>query len=372
MSAQAETGRRSPDFLDRFLSAIPLLTVYFGLAALYAWQASRHPVPTIFTDEIELTQLSRSIAETGEPARRGVPYGLATLVAYFLAPFWWIGSTATAYAAAKVFLVLAMTATVFPAYLLARLVVPKWYALAAAGASVAVPALAYSTIFVEEPLAYPVGTVALWLIARSLAQPTWRSIGLAFAACAAAFLTRTQLAILFMVLVLGLLWIAFQSERGRAWRATWSRWDWAGAGVLVLGVAVGFAALLGHLSTSWRNTNVAFKESIFEHGAWASGALAVGIGILPVVAGIAALARPKDEPGDPRTRGFVTTSVAAIALFVAYAGIKGAYLQSVFSTAIVERNLIYLYPILFAATAMGFARGFGRTLGDRRTRSSPP
>ena len=40
-------------------------------AALYAWQASRHPVPTIFTDELELTQLSRAIAETGEPARRG-------------------------------------------------------------------------------------------------------------------------------------------------------------------------------------------------------------------------------------------------------------------------------------------------------------
>ena len=51
-----------------------------------------------------------------------------------------------------------MTATVFPAYGLARMVVPKWYALAAAGASVAVPALAYSPILVEEPLAYPVST----------------------------------------------------------------------------------------------------------------------------------------------------------------------------------------------------------------------
>jgi hypothetical protein len=58
-----------PDFLSRFLSAVPLLVVYFGLAALYAWQASRRPVPTIFTDELELTQLARSIAETGEPAR---------------------------------------------------------------------------------------------------------------------------------------------------------------------------------------------------------------------------------------------------------------------------------------------------------------
>ncbi|MBA3567400.1 MAG: hypothetical protein H0W31_11195, partial [Actinobacteria bacterium] len=154
--------------LDRLHAAIPLLTLYFGLAVLYAWQASQHPVPTIFTDEIELAQLSRSIAETGEPARRGEPYGLATLAAYFLAPVWWLGSTSTAYTAAKLLLVLAMTATIFPAYALARLVVSPWYAVAAAGGATAVPALAYSPIFVEEPFAYPLATLALWLIARAL------------------------------------------------------------------------------------------------------------------------------------------------------------------------------------------------------------
>ena len=113
-------GQPRPDFLARFLSAVPLLVVYFGLAALYAWQASRRPVPTIFTDELELTQLARAIAETGEPARRGEPYGLATLVAYVLAPVWWLGSATASWAAAKLVLVLAMTATVFPAYGLAR------------------------------------------------------------------------------------------------------------------------------------------------------------------------------------------------------------------------------------------------------------
>ena len=105
-----------------------------ALAALYAWQASRRPVPTIFTDELELTQLARAIAETGEPARRGEPYGLASLAAYVLAPVWWLGSATASWAAAKLILVLAMTATVFPAYGLARMVVPRWYALGAAGA----------------------------------------------------------------------------------------------------------------------------------------------------------------------------------------------------------------------------------------------
>ncbi len=348
-------------FLARVQGAIPLLVLYFGLAALYSWQASRHPVPTIFTDELELTQLSRAIGETGSPARRGEAYGgLATLVAYVLAPVWWLGSTSAAYAAAKLVLVLAMTATVFPAYALARLVVPRWYALAAAGASTAVPALAYSSILVEEPLAYPLSTLALWLIARALVRPGWRRIGAAVLVSTAAALTRTQLAVLFAVLALGLLWLAWQSERVREWRSGWSRWDWVGAVTLAVGVAVGFSALMGHLSTSWRNTTGFYKERVFEHGVWAMGALAIGVGVLPVLAGIAALSRPKGERRDPETRAFVVTSVAALAAFIWYAGIKGAYISTVFATLVVERNVIYLCPILFSATALAIARGVGR------------
>ncbi len=349
-----------PTLSDRLVAAIPLLTLYFGLAALYAWQASRHPVPTIYSDEIELAWLSRSISETGEAARRGDPYGLATLVAYFLAPVWWVGSAATGYAAAKLLLVLAMTATVFPAYALARLVVPPWYALAAAGGATIVPALAYSPILVEEPLAYPLATLALWLIARVYVEPTWGRAGLAVLACAAAMLTRTQLSILFALFVLGLLWLCWQSERALSWRSSFSGWDWVGLVTLGVGAAVGASAFLGHLSKSWRDTTGAYPERIIEHAAWASGALAIGIGVLPLLAGIAALARPRGEMTDPKTRAFVITSVFALVVFVAYAGIKGAQISITFSTLVVERNLIYLCPILFAATALAFVRGVGR------------
>ena len=93
---------------------------------------------------------------------------------------------------------------------------------------------------------------------------------------------------------------------------------------------------------SWRNTTGFYKERLLEHGSWALGALAIGIGILPLLIGVSALARPKDEPRDPRTRAFVTTSVAALAVFVWYAAIKGAYLSTTFSTLVVERNVMYL------------------------------
>ena len=280
--------------------------------------------------------------------------------AYVLAPVWWLGSSTASWAAAKLILVLAMTATIFPAYGLARMVVPKWYALGAAGAAVAVPALAYAPFLVEEPLAYPLATLALWLIARTLARPSWGRAAAAFAASAAAALTRTQLAVLFAVFALGLLWLAWDSEAGRRWRSSWQTWDWVGFAILLVGVAVGFSALMGHLSTSWRETTGFFKDRVFHHGIWALGALSIGIGILPALLGIAALARPKNEPRTPETSAFVVTSVAALAAFVWYAGIKGAYLQNVFSTVVVERNVIYLAPILFASAAMAVARGVGR------------
>ena len=360
-SSSTAGGASRPDLLARVQSAVPLLVVYFGLAALYAWQASRHPVPTIFTDELELTQLSRAIAETGEPARRGESYdSLATLVAYVLAPVWWLGSATASYAAAKLVLVLAMTATVFPAYGLARMVVSRWPALAAAGAATVVPALAYSSILVEEPLAYPLATLALWLIARVLARPSWGRLAAAVAVCAAAAWTRTQLAVLFAVLALGLLWLAWESAPGRRWRASWSRWDWAGAITLAFGAVLAFSALMGHLSTSWRKTTFIYKDRIFEHAAWAIGALAIGIGVLPLIVGVAALARPKGEPRDRETRAFVVTSAAALGAFVWYAGIKGAYVSTVFATYVYERNVIYLAPVLFAATALAFTRGVGR------------
>ena len=54
-----------------------------------------------------------------------------------------------------------MTAAIFPAYALARLVVSRPWALFAAVGAVVAPALSYSPFLVEEPLAYPVSTLAL-------------------------------------------------------------------------------------------------------------------------------------------------------------------------------------------------------------------
>ena len=153
----------STDLLDRILAAVPLLVGVLALGILYAWLAWEHKAPWLFTDELEMTQISRAIAETGHPARRGVAYQFTSLVPFFTAPAWLVHDTRTAYDLAKYIGVAAMVATAFPTYWLARTIVPPRYALFAALGAVAVPALAYSSQLLEEPFAYPAAALAFFL-----------------------------------------------------------------------------------------------------------------------------------------------------------------------------------------------------------------
>ncbi len=335
---------------------VPLLAVYFLLATLYVWQAWRRETPTVFTDELELTQLSRAIADAGEAARRGEARGFTSLVPWLTAPGWWIPSVSTAYEAIKYTQALAMAAAMFPAYLLARMVVSYPWAVFAAGATAAAPALSYAPILVEEPWAYPASALALWLILRATVHPAWRSVGLALAASVVAAGCRSQLVALFPVLGLSLAVVAWRSHRARAWRATWTRWDWAGALLLTLGAVLFFSAFMGHRSEEWFIATSYWKGRIFDYGIWAAGAFAIGVGLLPLVAALAVLVRPRGARGDARVRAFVVVTVASLASFGWYAAVKGAYLSTVFSSLIVERNLIYLAPLVFAGTALALER----------------
>ena len=178
MSSTAAAAPPRPRLIERARveTVVPLLAAYFALAVLYAWQAWRREVPTIFTDELEMTQISRSIAETGWPGRRGESYAFTTLVPWLTAPAWWIGDTESAFATIKYLQTLVMATAIFPAYLLARTVVTHPWAVFAAVAAIAAPALSYAPMLVEEPFAYPAATLAFWLLVRMAIRPTWSSV----------------------------------------------------------------------------------------------------------------------------------------------------------------------------------------------------
>lgn len=353
-AAPALPSRSAPAFaalLDRFLAAVPLLVGVLALGVLYAWLAWQHKTPWLFTDELEMTQISRAIAETGHPARRGVAYQFTSLVPFFTAPAWLVHDTRTAYDLAKYTGVVAMVATAFPTYWLARTVVPARYALYAALAAVGVPALAYSSQLLEEPFAYPTATLAFFLFAKALAtrRPLWIAGGVL--AAIAAPQVRDQLRAAAAAFALAALLYAWSSERVRLWRARWSWKDWVGAFVLVALAAVVVAGALGSYSLEWLVSTRYYKGRLIEYGLWAGGALTIGLGILPVVVGLASLVRPRGETRTPELRAFRSVLAAALVCIALYTAVKAAYLSTSFSTLTEERNLIYVAPLLFVGTA---------------------
>lgn len=346
----------APQPADRRRAAAPVLAIFMAASALYGWLAWRHGTPWLFTDELEFSQLSRSIAESGEPARRGEPLHRIALYAYMLAPVWWLDSTAAAYDAAKYLGVAVMTSAVFPAYLLARTVVGRPAALFAALGSVAVPALVYSSFLVEEPLAYPWATLCLLLIARALATRRRALVAAAGAASLVAPLVRNQLGVLVAVYALAALWLVWTSERARARRREWTAWDWVGAVTLFVGAVIVANAFIAHQSLEWEQATRLWKGRMLDYGLWAAGALTIGLGVFPVVAGLAGAWRPRGEARTPADRAFAATFAAAVGAFGFYAAVKAAYVSTVFSTLVVERNLIYLVPLLFISTAVVLER----------------
>jgi hypothetical protein len=340
---------------------IILFLLYAGTSALAIWQASRHPTPTIFSDELEMTQLARSLADTGHATLRGMsPRGLVPLGAYVSAPFWLIDSVTTAYSVIKAVNALVMALVVFPAYGLARLVVsPRWALFAAAGTGLA-PALAYAPILVKEPTAYPVSALALYLITRWVARPGTWGLVLAVAACLLGVVAKEQLQVLFPILAIGVLSLVWRRERLTAFQRTWSTWDWVGAVTLTVGAVVVANAFLSHRSTEWYVTTTFFQDRMRELLLWATGSLAIGLGIVPLIAGLASLVRPKGEPARPEVTAFTIVAVGSILCFGVYTAVKAAYISTVFATLTVERNLIFLVPILFTGTALFLERRRGR------------
>jgi hypothetical protein len=357
--AQVETGRqgaREATLVDRLAMAIPLASLYVWLCVIYGTEAWKRVTPWLFGDELELTQLSRSIAATGHAARRGEAHSPDSLYTVITAPFWRIQDVATAYDAIKYFDVLVMTSVIFPTYFLARLVVGRrWALFAAAGAAMA-PALAYSSWLVEETLAYPYAALALFLIAKALVTRRRPWMIAALLVSLAGIAVRGELMVLPLIFAFAALFMWWSSDAVRARRATWSVGDWVGAVLLVLGAIFVVSGLLSNHSQEWYAVTTIYKHRSWVMGNWAAGALAIGIGIVPLVCGIAALFRMPDERPSPALRAFRSVSVAGLVAFGLYTALKASYLSTVFATRVEERNLIYATPLLFVGTALVLER----------------
>jgi hypothetical protein len=299
----------------RLLAWLPLLTLVAWVALVYAWQAWLVTTPVIFTDELLYTELARSLAQTGHAAILGQPHSIGSLATAARAPAWLIGDAQSAYLVAKLIGVVAMTLAAFPAYALARLLVGPRTALFAAAGTIAVPALAYSALLLEEPIAYPVATTALYLGVLALARPSRRTAAAAVAVALVAPLVRGELVVVPAALGAAAVAVAWQGEHAARVRRRVGRRKRLVAPLAVLGAALLGYELLERRSAEWQIAS-GDPGRILDQAASAAGALTIGLGILPVVAALASLVRPAGAPRTAERRAFVAVFVAAVVAFV--------------------------------------------------------
>jgi hypothetical protein len=148
------------------------------------------------------------------------------------------------------------------------------------------------------------------------------------------------------------LWLTAPPRR-RMW-SRWSLFDRIGAVVLGIGGLILLNALASHHSTEWAVVTQSYKGRLWHLALEAGSALTIGLGILPVMAGLAALWLP-ERKNDPVWRAFAAFTAASILTFGAYTGIKAAYLSVTFGTFVEERNMIYLAPLLLVGAVVYFS-----------------
>jgi hypothetical protein len=317
-----------------------------GILVFYGIEASLRRTPWLFTDELEWTQLSRAIASTGHAARRTEPHSFESLYSFLIAPAWWIHSTAAAYSAVKYINAVVMCLTAVPAYVLARMLVSRGWALGVALLSIAIPAMAYATSIVPESLAYLWFTASALFAVRLLAAPSVRRAIPAVVLAVAGLWVRSEFVALPAILVLAAaaVWVVGRAGTGIPWR----RIGIAAGGLVVF--AVLFDVLVVQHVQTW-SFDQYFNHHTIRQGSLAMGALVIGLGFLPVIGGIASLWLP-ERASDPAYRAFAAYLGASIVTLWIYTAAKSTYLVATLQKLIEERNLFYLSPLLLLGTAL--------------------
>ena len=331
--------------MKRVSWVVPALALaYAGAAALYGWQAWSQGTPWIFPDETLHARAAQSIAGAGSGSIGPVAGVLYSAV---LSPAWLFHDPVVSYNTAKLIGALVMPLAIVPAYLLARLYTGRLPAFAAAVASVAIPGMFYSNLLMQEAVAYPFATLVLYVLARGIARDSRPWLVSAFVLALVGPLIRPELVVLPIVVVLAVLIWIWLGEWATRKRAGWTAWHWCAVAAVSVTALFALAALGATVSVAWR---VALQnpDDLIRYAALALGPFSAGVAILPVLAGPAVLSRRST---------FVPVFVAAVTAFLVYVAAKEAFLasrQDTYNTndLLGERNLIYLSPLVFAATAI--------------------
>lgn len=323
-------------------------------ALLYVLLVRRHDAPVIYPDEIYYGQLAQSLARGDGYTWRGASVGINSLYPYVAAWGWLAGGEPGGYVWAKAIGAVLACSTALPAYLIARAAaggqaqVARWWALAATALTLAGSWMVMADRTMSEVLAWPLATWSLACLVLSLG-PRLRP-GLLYAALAlalAAAATRFQLVILIGVVpfALGVDWLRRDAAGRQAWQ---------GAMKAPALAAVALASLVVLAAAALPNTVLASYETAAGDwppiDGWAAWTLvnlleiSLMCGVVPVVA-LLAMACSRANWRDERAGPLLAVALPAVLVVCAATG----WFLAAGSERPIDRYLIYLLPLLFAA-----------------------
>jgi Dolichyl-phosphate-mannose-protein mannosyltransferase len=325
-------------------------------AAIRFLLARRMVAPWIMVDELIYSELAKSFAEQGRFLIRGVPTGSSYGFVYpmLISPAYRaFASVPDAYEAAKAINSVLMSLAAVPTYLLARRVLDRPLALAAAGLSVAIPSLVYTGMLMTENAFYPIFLCVVLALVRMLERPTrLNQLGL-LALCLLAYETRQQALALFPAVLTAPLLLGRRGlSRFRVLYVT------VAATALVALVAEAVRgktplALLGAYQTAGRHRYSA--AAVAKWLLWHVAELDLYLGVVPLSAFLVlAVSRRSLEQ---RQRAFVAAA-GAVTVWMVLEVAAFASLPSV--TRVEERNMFYVAPLFLIALLLWIQIGAPR------------
>ena len=352
-------GMRAPSRALGLVRAVPTWVWLAGLVVVSAgirYALARQLVaPWIMVDELIYSELAKSFASTGRFLLRGHSTGAYGIVyPALISPAWAVFSKVPqAYAAAKGINSVVISLTAVPAYLLARRVLSRPYALAAAVLALAIPTTLYAGMLMTENAFYPAFVLASLATVVWLEQPTWRRTVQVAAAALLAFLTRAEA----IAIAPALLTAPFLVSGRRALREFRAFFGLA-AGVAVVVVAVQAArgasplGILGAYEVASHTSYTAGGVAKWLVYHW--GDLVLSLGVVPFAALVLLLL---DLQGRPRAERAFLAGAAALSFWLV---LEVAAFASEQSVRIEERNMVYVAPLFLTALLLWVQRGAPR------------
>jgi len=343
----------------RHAAPIALVLLTAITAGVRLWAARGMDLPWIAPDETIYALLGRSLWEEGSPSLLGAPADNYSFVypALIGLPLT-LGNLDTGVAVVQAIGALLMSATALLVYLWGRGPLGKWWAVTAAGLTLAVPDLAYSGLLMSEVAVFPLATLAVWAIASALARPSLLRQALVAAAIVLALATHVRLVALIPTLFVA---VALQCGFARSFEPARRQ------AVLLAGIAgVCAVTLLGFaLAGGWRDVFGAYAAAAggYELGAAAADVIWHFGGIFILVAGIPLVALAamtiecvRRRESDPAVGALVATTVA----WTLCLGVEVGTFASRWVDHVVLRDLQPVIPPLMLVFALWIARGAPR------------